>query len=155
MNIFELAGPVGLLCIIVMLVLSRRQSAMRRQRLEENIFQAEMAHFHQAQRDEMIMRLVAEISRLGDKIDAMEREIDGYRSGSSQADRKTGTKTDPVNDALICLGLPITAMPTRADLKRAFVAAVKKEHPDQGGNPETIKKIITSYEFLKNHYGYR
>lgn len=51
--------------------------------------------------------------------------------------------------ALNVLGLPPTA--TAQQIKRRYRALAKRHHPDRGGDPRQMQKIIAAYEFLKDH----
>lgn len=48
--------------------------------------------------------------------------------------------------ALSILGLPPTANPKQ--IKRRYRALAKRHHPDRGGDPRQMQKIIAAYEFL-------
>ena len=48
--------------------------------------------------------------------------------------------------ALAVLGLPPNATPQQ--VKRRYRALAKRHHPDRGGDPRQMQKIIAAYEFL-------
>ena len=48
--------------------------------------------------------------------------------------------------ALAVLGLPPNATPQQ--IKRRYRALAKRHHPDHGGDPRQMQKIIAAYEFL-------
>jgi curved DNA-binding protein CbpA len=48
--------------------------------------------------------------------------------------------------ALAVLGLPLNATPQQ--VKRRYRALAKRHHPDRGGDPRQMQKIIAAYEFL-------
>ena len=48
--------------------------------------------------------------------------------------------------ALAVLGLSPTATPQQ--IKRRYRALAKQHHPDRGGDPRQMQKIIAAYEFL-------
>jgi DnaJ-domain-containing protein 1 len=48
--------------------------------------------------------------------------------------------------ALTVLGLPLNATPQQ--IKRRYRTLAKKHHPDRGGDPRQMQKIIAAYEFL-------
>ena len=48
--------------------------------------------------------------------------------------------------ALAVLGLPPNATPQQ--IKRRYRALAKQHHPDRGGDPRQMQKIIAAYEFL-------
>jgi hypothetical protein len=48
--------------------------------------------------------------------------------------------------ALAVLGLSANATPQQ--IKRRYRALAKKHHPDCGGDPRQMQKIIAAYEFL-------
>jgi DnaJ-class molecular chaperone len=49
--------------------------------------------------------------------------------------------------ALAVLGLPPTATPQQ--IKRRYRTLAKRHHPDRGGDPRQMQRIIAAYEFLK------
>jgi DnaJ-domain-containing protein 1 len=54
--------------------------------------------------------------------------------------------------ALGVLGLPPTATPQQ--IKRRYRTLAKRHHPDRGGDPREMQRIIAAYEFLvkeQNH----
>jgi DnaJ-domain-containing protein 1 len=48
--------------------------------------------------------------------------------------------------ALAVLGLPSTATPQQ--IKRRYRVLAKKYHPDVGGDPQQMQRLIAAYEFL-------
>jgi len=48
--------------------------------------------------------------------------------------------------ALTVLGLPPNATPQQ--IKRRYRTLAKQHHPDRGGDPRQMQKIIAAYEFL-------
>jgi DnaJ-domain-containing protein 1 len=48
--------------------------------------------------------------------------------------------------ALTVLGLPPNA--TAQQIKRRYRALAKRHHPDRGGDPREMQRIIAAYEFL-------
>jgi len=48
--------------------------------------------------------------------------------------------------ALAVLGLPPNATPEQ--IKRRYRNLAKQHHPDRGGDPRQMQKIIAAYEFL-------
>jgi hypothetical protein len=48
--------------------------------------------------------------------------------------------------ALAVLGLPPNATPQQ--IKRRYRTLAKQHHPDRGGDPRQMQKIIAAYEFL-------
>ncbi|GCE13176.1 J domain-containing protein [Tengunoibacter tsumagoiensis] len=48
--------------------------------------------------------------------------------------------------ALAVLGLPLNATPEQ--IKRRYRALAKRYHPDRGGDPRQMQKIIAAYELL-------
>jgi DnaJ-domain-containing protein 1 len=48
--------------------------------------------------------------------------------------------------ALAVLGLPPNATPQQ--IKRRYRALAKRYHPDRGGDPRQMQRIIAAYEFL-------
>jgi curved DNA-binding protein CbpA len=48
--------------------------------------------------------------------------------------------------ALAVLGLPPNA--TSQQIKRRYRTLAKQHHPDRGGDPHQMQKIIAAYEFL-------
>ncbi len=48
--------------------------------------------------------------------------------------------------ALTVLGLPSNATPQQ--IKRRYRALAKRFHPDRGGDPKQMQKIIAAYEIL-------
>jgi DnaJ-domain-containing protein 1 len=48
--------------------------------------------------------------------------------------------------ALAVLGLPPNA--TAQQIKRRYRALAKRHHPDRGGDPRQMQRIIAAYEFL-------
>ena len=48
--------------------------------------------------------------------------------------------------ALAVLGLPLNATPQQ--IKRRYRTLAKRHHPDRGGDPREMQKIIAAYEFL-------
>ena len=48
--------------------------------------------------------------------------------------------------ALAVLGLPLNATPDQ--IKRRYRTLAKKYHPDRGGDPHKMQKIIAAYEIL-------
>jgi len=48
--------------------------------------------------------------------------------------------------ALTVLGLPSNATPQQ--IKRRYRTLAKQHHPDRGGDPRQMQKIIAAYEFL-------
>ncbi len=48
--------------------------------------------------------------------------------------------------ALAVLGLPPTATPQQ--IKRRYRALAKRHHPDLGGDPQQMQRIIAAYDFL-------
>jgi curved DNA-binding protein CbpA len=48
--------------------------------------------------------------------------------------------------ALAVLGLPANATPEQ--IKRRYRTLAKRHHPDCGGDPRQMQKIIAAYEFL-------
>jgi len=49
--------------------------------------------------------------------------------------------------ALTVLGLPSNATPQQ--IKRRYRTLAKQHHPDRGGDPRQMQKIIAAYEFLQ------
>lgn len=45
-------------------------------------------------------------------------------------------------------GVKLGKNPANAEIRKAYIEAVKKHHPDVGGNPETFKSVVAAYEFL-------
>jgi hypothetical protein len=48
--------------------------------------------------------------------------------------------------ALAVLGLPPNATPQQ--IKRRYRALAKRHHPDHGGDPRQMQRIIAAYDFL-------
>lgn len=48
--------------------------------------------------------------------------------------------------ALAVLGLPLTATPQQ--IKQRYRRLAKKYHPDLGGDPRQMQRIVAAYEFL-------
>lgn len=48
--------------------------------------------------------------------------------------------------ALAVLGLPLNATPQQ--IKHRYRTLAKQHHPDRGGDPHQMQKIIAAYEFL-------
>jgi curved DNA-binding protein CbpA len=48
--------------------------------------------------------------------------------------------------ALAVLGLPPNA--TSQQIKRRYRALAKRHHPDRGGDPRQMQRIIAAYDFL-------
>jgi DnaJ-domain-containing protein 1 len=48
--------------------------------------------------------------------------------------------------ALAVLGLPPNA--TTQQIKRRYRALAKRHHPDRGGDPREMQRVIAAYEFL-------
>jgi DnaJ-domain-containing protein 1 len=63
-----------------------------------------------------------------------------------------GSRANPVRpilerqQALTVLGLPPNA--TRQQIKRRYRVLAKQHHPDRGGNPRQMQRIIAAYELL-------
>ncbi len=63
-----------------------------------------------------------------------------------------GSRANPVRpllerqQALAVLGLPPNA--TRQQIKRRYRVLAKKHHPDRGGDPRQMQRIIAAYELL-------
>lgn len=53
--------------------------------------------------------------------------------------------------ALNVLGLPSTATPQQ--IKRRYRTLAKQHHPDRGGDPREMQRIIAAYELLKEQSG--
>jgi curved DNA-binding protein CbpA len=51
--------------------------------------------------------------------------------------------------ALAVLGLPPDA--THQQIKRRYRELAKKHHPDRGGDPREMQRIIAAYELLKKN----
>jgi DnaJ-domain-containing protein 1 len=50
--------------------------------------------------------------------------------------------------ALAVLGLPLNATPQQ--IKRRYRVLAKKHHPDRGGDPRQMQRIIAAYEYLQH-----
>ncbi len=48
--------------------------------------------------------------------------------------------------ALAVLGLPPTATPQQ--IKQRYRRLAKKHHPDMGGDPQQMQRLVAAYEFL-------
>jgi len=48
--------------------------------------------------------------------------------------------------ALAVMGLPSTA--TRQQIKRRYRELAKKHHPDRGGDPQEMKRLVAAYQIL-------
>jgi curved DNA-binding protein CbpA len=48
--------------------------------------------------------------------------------------------------ALAVLGLPAHATPQQ--IKRRYRALAKRYHPDRGGDPRQMQRVIAAYEYL-------
>ncbi len=63
-----------------------------------------------------------------------------------------GSRANPVRpllerqQALAILGLPPNA--TRQQIKRRYRILAKQHHPDRGGDPRQMQRIIAAYEVL-------
>ncbi len=63
-----------------------------------------------------------------------------------------GSRVNPIRpvlerqQALTVLGLPSNA--TRQQIKRRYRELAKKNHPDRGGDPREMQRIIAAYELL-------
>jgi len=63
-----------------------------------------------------------------------------------------GSRANPVRpllerqQALAVLGLPPNA--TRQQIKRRYRVLAKQHHPDRGGDPRQMQRIIAAYELL-------
>ncbi len=63
-----------------------------------------------------------------------------------------GSRANPVRpilerqQALSVLGLPPNA--TRQQIKRRYRQLAKQNHPDRGGDPREMQRIIAAYTFL-------
>jgi DnaJ-domain-containing protein 1 len=63
-----------------------------------------------------------------------------------------GSRANPVRpllerqQALAVLGLPPNA--TRQQIKRRYRVLAKQHHPDRGGDPRQMQRIIAAYEVL-------
>ncbi len=66
-----------------------------------------------------------------------------------------GSRMNPVRSiverqqALAVLGLPPDA--THQQIKRRYRELAKKHHPDRGGDPREMQRIIAAYELLKKN----
>jgi DnaJ-domain-containing protein 1 len=66
-----------------------------------------------------------------------------------------GSRMNPVRpiverqQALAVLGLPPDA--THQQIKRRYRELAKKHHPDRGGDPREMQRIIAAYELLKKN----
>jgi DnaJ-domain-containing protein 1 len=64
-----------------------------------------------------------------------------------------GSRVNPVRpilerqQALTVLGLPPDA--TNQQIKRRYRELAKKHHPDRGGDPREMQRIIAAYQLLK------
>jgi DnaJ-domain-containing protein 1 len=52
--------------------------------------------------------------------------------------------------ALAVLGLPANATPEQ--IKRRYRTLAKRHHPDRGGDPHQMQKIIAAYEYLMKEH---
>ena len=58
-----------------------------------------------------------------------------------------------IAEACDLLGLPATGF-TPDDLKRAYRAAIKQAHPDQGGSAADTRAILSARDRIRDHFGW-
>ncbi|QBD82728.1 J domain-containing protein [Ktedonosporobacter rubrisoli] len=74
---------------------------------------------------------------------------DALRIGIRTIWRSTANPARPLlqrQQALSVLGLPLNA--TSEQIKRRYRTLAKRHHPDRGGDPEQMRRIVAAYELL-------
>ena len=74
-------------------------------------------------------------------------------TGDSRAGPEAARQSSGIAEACALLGLPATGF-TPDDLKRAYRAAVKQAHPDQGGSAADTRAILSARDRIRDHFGW-
>ena len=74
-------------------------------------------------------------------------------TGDNRAGPEAATETSGIAEACALLGLPANGF-TPDDLKRAYRAAVKQAHPDQGGSAADTRAILSARDRIRDHFGW-
>jgi len=96
-----------------------------------------------------------------------QRHFDSFRQRQEVADDETKAQAqknwDEFNarlngyrgplDPLLELLKIKSKSPTKAEIRTAYIAAVKRTHPDIGGSEDEAKKVIAAYEILSKRFG--
>ena len=81
----------------------------------------------------------------------------GDAHGDGDGDNRTGPDTaagsSGIAEACALLGLPEGGF-TPDDLKRAYHRAIKRAHPDQGGNAADTMAILRARDRISEHFGW-
>lgn len=135
----EISGGVGAIILIVFVLTARyrpRRAASGRMRRDT---EADLLASMQEQN-----RLLREM--LHDR-----RRAGGHGPGDSDDEPPLlipEWRPTPDQRARMALGLPLEGPISRSQVKKAYKAAVRSAHPDQGGNAEAFREVRNAYEFF-------
>ena len=82
------------------------------------------------------------------------RFVNSFKRSSNVTSFETLESTMTVHGALKLLGLPTRAGSslTLSKIRDCYKAKAMENHPDAGGNPDTMRKLNEGYQLLKEHY---
>lgn len=98
-------------------------------------------------------RLLLEIQALRRRIEALEAGGSAWKSQDSCRENEVGGSGRRPHDAqtreaLIALGLEPDRAYDPLAIRSAYIRAVRKSHPDQGGTDEALRRVLAAYRIL-------
>lgn len=135
----EISGGVGAIILIVFVLTARfrpRRAAPGRVRRDMD---ADLLASMQEQ-NRLLREVLAERRRAG--------EHGAGDDGGEPPLLIPHWRPTPDQQARMILGLPLDGPISRSQVKKAYKAAVRAAHPDQGGSAEAFRDVRNAYEFF-------